>query len=122
MNSRRLIVRALLLISLLSPFSLRAFGSRASSPSCQVPASAVQRAHHNRIAGSSFDTVLASSRHRSPAQRMHRLRGKRIHLDQPLVFAPTRTVIATETSSPVTLCTQNLGGPNPPRGPPLSSL
>ena len=117
MKAHRQIVRALLLISLLAPFGLRAFGSRVSSPSCRV----LERSggtHHHQLTRTALDVVLAAPAHRSPAQRMHRLRGKRINLNTSLVLPPATSPIAESSPLSVTPHTQDLNGPNPSRGPP----
>ncbi|HTM15434.1 MAG TPA: hypothetical protein VL135_00965 [Terracidiphilus sp.] len=119
MKAHRLIVRALLLISLLSPLGLRAFGSRISSPSCQVLTNSARHQHQRQIARSSVDVVLAAPAHRSPAQRIHRLRGKRINLDRSFVLPPASAPIAKPPSSIITLEARTPNGPNPTRGPPF---
>jgi hypothetical protein len=122
MKAHSSIIRALLLILLLSPVGLRAFGSRISMPSCRVAAHAPNTHRPNQVAKSSLRAVLTASAHRSPAQRIHRPRGKKINIDPALVPAFTTSAIAPKISSTNGLGMQELNGPNPPRGPPLLSL
>lgn len=122
MKVSRTIVRALLLISLLCPFGLQANGSRVSSPSCRVPRHITAPRRQSHAGRSSLHAVLAASAERAPAQRIHRHRGKRVHLDSLLVLAPASRTIAAPTVSHLALHTQNLNGPNPPRGPPTLPL
>ncbi|MBS1803814.1 MAG: hypothetical protein JST28_10640 [Acidobacteria bacterium] len=121
MKARCLIVRALLLISLLAPFGHRAFGSRISSPSCRILKRSYETRNH-QIDRTSLDVVLAAPAHRAPAQRMHRLRGKRINLDPSFVLPPAPSLVAEPVSLLITLHTQDLNGPNPSRGPPSLAL
>ena len=122
MKANRIFVRALLLISLLCPLSLRASGSSASSPSCRVPKHSIQQGSSRRAAKSSPGAVLTASIQRPPAQRLHRHRGKRVHLDSALALAPTRKTIAEAPVSAIALHAQTYIGPNPPRGPPAPSI
>jgi hypothetical protein len=120
MKVHRLIVRTLLLISLLST---TAFGSRISAPSCPALRHDTGNRHHHQMSKRPLDVVLAAPAHRPPANRMHRLRGKRINLDTALVLPPALTLQATLSASTITLDIDSLSGPNPPRGPPaLSSI
>jgi len=122
MKAFRLTFRALLLISLLSPFGLRAFGSRIGTPSCHVPTPASAEDHQDRAGSFSLDSVLAVPPHRSPAHRTHRLRGKRISVDTSFVLVPTLPPLTRQSFSAVTLHIRDLDGPNPSRGPPAPSL
>ena len=118
MKAHRLIIRALILIPLLSMLGPRVFGSRISPPSCRVISHISAPAGNRHLSRSPLDTVLAAPARRIPTHRMHRLRGKRIHLDTALVLPPASRAQNTPSAPIISLDIQNLAGPNPPRGPP----
>jgi hypothetical protein len=119
MKARRLIVRALLLISLLSPLGLHAFSSRISTRSCGTVKLSAEPDRPRQVAKSSLYAVLAAPAHRSPARRVqHRLRGKRINLDTSFILPPAPSPVASPPSPTISLNTQHQNGPNPSRGPP----
>src|SRR5947208_10530669 len=99
MKAHRTIVRALLLISLLSPLGFQAFCSRISSPSCRIEKYSATHRNHRHIARSSLDDVLAAPAHRSPANRMHRHRGKRINIHTALLLPSVVSPIAAPSPS-----------------------
>lgn len=122
MKTNRIVVRTLFLIALVCSLGLQAFGSRVPSSSCRVHRHPYRSHHQNRIGNSSLDLLLPASAQRTQAHRHHRLRGKRINLDTSAAVAPALTPRAAEPASVLTLHTQHLKGPNPPRGPPSISL
>ena len=123
MKAQRPIVKALLLllILLLSSIGMRAFGSGISVPSCRVATHVSKRHEHNQP-GNSRRVMLRTGSHHSPAQRTHRLRGKKINIDTAFSVASRTSSITTLSMSKAKALIQEPGGPNPPRGPPLLSL
>ena len=118
MKVYRTISRALLLVLMLSPLSLRALGVRVSSPSCRAPHRAAKQPQNNRTANSPYRAVLTAASPNTPNQRAHRLRGKRINLDAANVPAGISVVAVKESSPRTALPIQERSGPNPPRAPP----
>jgi hypothetical protein len=119
MKTRSLIVRTLLLIVLLSPLGLRAFGSRVSASSSELNGQRLQAAHGEELTvGAMHRPVLSFPGRRSPAQRLHKIRGKRINVDTALIPTPEPCAVARLPFSNVLLTQKELDCPNPPRGPP----
>lgn len=119
MKTRSLIIKVLLLTMVLSPSGLRAFASRVSLSSCRV------RTLHNATVPSKDRTILAAHRlvlsipgYRSPAQRIHRIRGHKINVEAELVPTPSFFVVGRLPFSEMAVSHQELDGPNPSRGPP----
>ena len=119
MKTRNFIVRALLLALLLSPSGLRAFGSRVSLSSCHVrKPHAPARRNEGRASAVAHQLVVSLPGHRSPAQRQHRNRGKRISAGTTFVPATGLVAVIRLPLSNKAICQQELDGPNPSRGPP----
>jgi len=121
MKPHRMISRVLLLILLLSPIAPRAFGNRISAPSCHILTRLSKQARTHR-ADSSFHRVLITIGHRSPTQRIHRLRGKRINLGTAYVPFCAASLVPKEATLRTALPIQERSGPNSPRAPPLLSI
>lgn len=122
MKTTRIMVRTLLLIWLICPSGLRAFGSRVGSHSCRIPSHVSSPARHRSAGRSNRTASLTTTAERAPTQRLHRVRGKRVHLDASLLLTHKQRPIGTLPFSAITLHAQNLNGPNPPRGPPALSV
>lgn len=121
MKARRLILRTLLLILMLSPSGVRAFASRIVAHSCRIPAHLHQR-HQSKAEVSSRRACFAVVGNHSPTQRMHRARGKRVNVQTAFMPAFKKKSLASHSVSRASLIALELGGPNIPRAPPLLSL
>jgi hypothetical protein len=120
MNARSFIVRALLFALVLTPSAMRMSARQLGVPSCRV---AKSQSHvspaSETISGGSLDQLLAfTPRHHAPAPRLHRIRGKKINAERGFVLAPPRNTSTHCILAEARVLQQEMGGPNPSRGPP----
>lgn len=119
MKARSFILRALLIAVVLAPFALPATARPLGAHSCRVPKAQFRTAPEVIQAPRPTEQLVASiPGHRGPTTRLHRIRGKKINIERgfasaPRCFARTRFLL-----SAVSLMQQELGSPNPSRGPP----
>lgn len=116
MKARWSIAGALLFALMLAPSALRASTAPMGASSC--PASKAQFAG-KPAAGSLVELLPSRPGQYSPAPRLHRLRGKRINVQNSAIqalhcFVALRFLVPDALSGP-----QVIDGPNPSRGPPL---
>ena len=119
MKARSLILRALLFAVVLAPSALRASARPLSAPSCTVLKPQVRAGSVRVNAVRTPDQLVAAMPgHHGPAPRLHRIRGKKISMQRGFASAPrcyARTVFLFSAES---FAEQEMGGPNPSRGPP----
>ena len=119
MKARSFIVSALLFALVLVPSALRASANHFGAPSCGAAKPPLRASHAGEETGGARDQFVASmpGRH-APAPRLHRIRGKRISIRRGLLLTPGGCTPMHFVLSDAHVGQQELGGPNPSRGPP----
>jgi hypothetical protein len=119
MKARSLILRALLFAIVLAPSALRISARPLSAPSCRIPKVQLRSDHVNAKAASIPDRFVGSTAgHRTPAPRLHRIRGKKISIQNGFTSAPRCYAQTIFRFSAAPFVQQDMDGPNPSRGPP----
>jgi hypothetical protein len=119
MKARSFIVRALLFALVLAPAAMRVSAKPLGAPSSRV-ANPRPQAIDGRVQTSRILDQFASSRRRphAPAPRLHRIHGKKINLQTGAALASQSCALTHVLIADVRVRQQDMGGPNPSRGPP----
>jgi hypothetical protein len=119
MKARSFIVRALLFALVLAPAAMRVSAKPLRAPSCRVANPRLQAMDGRLQTGRILDQ-FASSRQRPhvPAPRLHRIHGKKINLQTGMALASESCTLTHVLIADAHVRRQNMGGPNPSRGPP----
>jgi hypothetical protein len=119
MKARAFFIRALLFAIVLAPSALRASARPLAAPLCSVPSPHLRAGSVGVKFVSAPDQCLASTPgHHGPAPRLHRIRGKKISVQRGFASAPRCYASTGFLLSAASLVQQDMGGPNPSRGPP----
>jgi hypothetical protein len=119
MKARSFIVRALLFALVLAPAAMRVSAKPLGAPSSRV-ANPRPQAIDGRVQTSRILDQFASSRRRphAPAPRLHRIHGKKINLQTGVALASQSCALTHVLIADARVRQQDMGGPNPSRGPP----
>jgi hypothetical protein len=122
MKARSLILRALLFAVVLAPSALWASARSLGAPSCTVLKPQVRQVRTGWAGVKTVRTpdqlMAAMPGHHSPAPRLHRIRGKKISMQRGFASAPRCYARMVFLFSAESIAEQEIGGPNPSRGPP----
>jgi hypothetical protein len=118
MKARIFILGALLLAFAVSPSAMRASSRVIGVSSCHASTSNVRVRHGKNGLGAADRIAVKLPGHHAPAQRLHRIRGKKISVQRSLYLAAGRTALPGYVFSAVLVSMQDPDGPNPSRGPP----
>jgi hypothetical protein len=113
MKARFHIVGALLFAFLFAPSAQRLWGSPLSASPCHDRKPLI----HSRGRVPS-NLTLSRTAHQHPATRMHRIRGKKINVQDPVPAASLSCVSLASSAPAPSPVPHDLDGPNPSRGPP----
>lgn len=122
MKARWIILRALLLALVVSPSALRAMPRLLSVPSCQNAKSQIRANHARQKHKTGLEVAYSQPGHHRPAQRMHRIRGKKIGIERGFIAGQGSSARNRYVFSVSRARLQDPDGPNPSRGPPSQSL
>jgi hypothetical protein len=118
MMTRRFVTRILLLALLLAPSGLRAFSSDLAASSCRLQNPIRARATGKSALRLPNRLVVSTKTHRDQMQRMHRIRGKRLNAETPILSASVLNVVGPLQCLKLSAPARESTSPNPSRGPP----
>jgi hypothetical protein len=119
MKARSFIVRALLFALVLVPAAMRVSAKQLGAPSCRVANPRLQAIDAAGQTGRILDQFESSrQRPHAPAPRLHRIHGKKINLQTGAALASQSCALTHVLIADARVNQQDMGGPNPSRGPP----
>lgn len=122
MKVRWIILRALLLVLVVSPSAMRAMPRQLSIHACRTAKSHIRTTYNRQRHTVPQEVAYSQPGHNRPEPRMHRIRGKKVSIQRGFATAQAGSAPARYVLSISQALLQNPDGPNPSRGPPAQSL